>query len=42
LSTDVIGTVDAGTYAVIGEPLRQHGSRCAPERRIVDGTRLDW
>ena len=40
---DVIGTVDAGTYAVIGESHYASMVRDARrQRRIVDGTRLDW
>jgi chromosome partitioning protein len=40
---DVIGTVDVGTYAVIGESHYAAMVRDARrQRRIVDGTRLDW
>jgi chromosome partitioning protein len=40
---DVIGTVDASTYAVIGESHYATMVRDARrQRRIIDGTRLDW
>ena len=40
---DVIGTVDAGTYAVTGESHYATMVRDARrQRRIVDGTRMDW
>src|SRR5437588_7780832 len=40
---DVIGTVDAGTYAVIGESHYASMVRDARrQRRSVDGTRMDW
>ena len=40
---DVIGTVDAGSYAVIGESHYAAMVRDARrQRRIIDGTRMDW
>src|SRR5712692_8023281 len=40
---DVIGAVDAGTYAVIGESHYATMVRDARrQRRIIDGTRMDW
>jgi chromosome partitioning protein len=40
---DVIGTVDASTYAVIGESHYAAMVRDARrQRRLIDGTRMDW
>src|SRR5713226_2516209 len=40
---DVIGTVDASTYAIIGESHYAIMVRDARrQRRIIDGTRMDW
>jgi chromosome partitioning protein len=40
---DVLGTVDASTYAVIGESHYATMVRDARrQRRIIDGTRMDW